>query len=56
MAKPGNAIHIPLPFEETISAVLKVKPPPRTPRNPKAKATTKGAGGKQTGKEDTTGR
>jgi hypothetical protein len=50
MAKPGNAIHIPLSFEDTIAAVLKVKPPPRTPRKPKTKATPKGAGGKQAGK------
>jgi hypothetical protein len=41
MAKPGNTIHIPIPFDQTIAAVLKVKPPVKTP-----KVKAKRAGGK----------
>jgi hypothetical protein len=32
MPKPGDTIHIPLPFEQTIGAVLKVKPTADMPR------------------------
>ena len=32
MPKPGDTIHIPLPFDETIAAVLKVKPPSKVPK------------------------
>ena len=46
MAKPGNAIHIPLPFEDTIAAVLKVKPPPKISKA-KVKTTPRHAGAKQ---------
>jgi hypothetical protein len=34
---PSDTIHIPLPFDQTIAAVLKVKPPAKNPK-PKAKA------------------
>ena len=32
MPKPGDTIHIPLSFEQTIGAVLKVKPTADMPR------------------------
>ena len=32
MPKPGDTIHIPLPFEQVIGAVLKVKPTADMPR------------------------
>jgi hypothetical protein len=38
VAKPGDTIHIPLPFEQAIDAALKVKPTADMPR-PGAQAT-----------------